>query len=217
MSAPLAMRTAIVLGSTGLIGSELVKCLSASPRYHSILLLNRRSAGQLPAKVGERIIDFDAPDLAGISGDDLYCAFGTTRRKAGSSAAFQRIDCAYPTTIATRLREQGTKRLLLVSSVGAETDAGSLYLRTKGQLEANLIGLGFAQTVIARPSLLLGDRGEFRLGEKAAAGLMKLLAPFMVGTLRKYRPVAVADVARSLVEAAESEDAGVRYLASDQM
>ena len=212
-----AMKTAIVLGSTGLIGSELVSLLEASPHYRSILLLNRRPSGRELGKVSERLIDFEAPDLAGLSGDDLYCAFGTTRRRAGSAAAFQRIDCAYPTTIATHLREQGVTRVFLVSSVGAKTGASGLYLRTKGQLEANLIGLGFAQTVIARPSLLLGQRSEFRLGEKTAAVLMKGLTPFMVGALRKYRPVAAASVARCLVQAAEAGEPGVRFIASDQM
>ena len=209
-------KAAVVLGASGLIGSELVKVLKASSRYGSILLLNRRPSGEVHPKVSERVIDFEAPDLSGIAGDDFYCAFGTTMRKAGSRAVFQRIDCEYPTRVATLLRKQGVKRMLLVSSVGAKTGAGSFYLRTKAQLEENVIGLGFSQTVIARPSLLLGPRGEFRLGERVAAVLMKLLAPFMRGSLRRYRPVAASAVARSLVEAADSGGMGVRFIASDQ-
>ena len=211
------MKAAILLGSTGLVGSELVRLLAASPRYGSILLLNRRPLGHVDPKVSERIIDFDTPDLTDISGHDLYCAFGTTRRKAGSRAALQRIDCEYPTTIATHLREQGVERIFLVSSVGAKTGAASFYLRTKGRLERNIIGLGFTQTVIARPSLLLGEREEFRLGEQIAAVLMKLLTPIMWGSLRKYRPVAAINVARSLVQAANSRETGVKFIASDQM
>ena len=215
---PAAMsKTAIVLGASGLIGSELVKILKASSRYGSILLLNRRPSGEVHPKVSERVIDFEAPDLSGIAGDDFYCAFGTTMRKAGSRAVFQRIDCEYPTRIATQLHKQGFQRMLLVSSVGAKSDAGSFYLRTKAQLEENVIGLGFAQTVIARPSLLLGPRGEFRLGERVAVVLMKLLAPLMLGTLRRYRPVAASAVAHALVQAADSDDKGVRLIASDQM
>lgn len=211
------MKTAIVLGSTGLIGAELVKLLQASPHYGSILLLNRRPSGLVHPKVAERIIDFDAPDLSGISGDDLYIAFGTTLRKAGSQAALHRIDCAYPTAIASLLRERNLKRVLLVSSVGADTASSAFYLRTKGQLEQNLIALGFEQTVIARPSLLLGRKGDFRLGEESAMLLMKLLSPLMFGSLRKYRAIDASKVARCLVQAAGSGSPAVQFVDYDQM
>ncbi len=211
------MKTAIVLGSTGLIGAELVELLQASPHYRSVLLLNRRNSGRVHPKMSERIIDFDAPDLTGISGDDFYCAFGTTLRKAGSQALLHRIDCEYPTAIATHLRNQGVKRVLLVSSVGANSNAGSFYLRTKGRLENNLIALGFEQTVIARPSVLIGRKGEFRLGEETALLLLKLASPLMLGPLRKYRGVKASLVARCLVQAAESGGQGVRFIESDQI
>lgn len=211
------MKTAIVLGSTGLIGSELVRLLVASPLYSSILLLNRRPSSHSHPKVSERIIDFDAPDLAGIAGDDLFIAFGTTLRKAGSQAALQRIDAQYPTAIATGLKQQGIKRIFLVSSVGADMKAAAFYLRTKGQLEQAIIALGFAQTVIARPSFLLGRTGEFRFGEEAAMLAMKLVSPLMIGSLKKYRAIQASQVARSLVQAAASESTGIQLLDYDQM
>lgn len=209
------LKTAIVLGSTGLIGSELVRLLEASPRYGSVLLLNRRPSGHVHPKVSERIIDFDAPDLSGIAGDDLYCVFGTTLRKAGSQSALRKIDCDYPTTIATRLRKQGVTRLLLVSSVGASATARSFYLRTKAQLEANMIALGFEHLVIARPSFLTGRKGEFRLGEEAAILILRLLSPLMLGGLRKYRGIDASQVAQSLVQAAIAGAAGVQILDYD--
>src|SRR5688572_20245818 len=129
------MKTAIVLGSTGLIGSELVKLLQASPHYASVVLLNRRPSGHVHPRISERIVDFEAPDLTGLCGDDFYCAFGTTLRKAGSPAALHRIDCEYPTRIATGLKQRGVRQVLLVSSVGASSRAASAYLRTKAQLE----------------------------------------------------------------------------------
>lgn len=212
------MKTAIVLGSTGLVGSELVKLLEASPHYDSVLLLNRRpSSHAKQGKVAERVIDFEDPNLDGISGDDLYCALGTTARKAGSEAAQHRVDYEYPVALATRLRNQGVQRLALVSSVGANAQAANFYLRTKGQLEDKLISLGFAQTVIARPSFLLGRRGEYRTGEEAAILLLKLLAPLALGSLRKYRPITADQVARSLVQAAGTGAAGVWVLEYDRM
>lgn len=211
------MKTAIVLGSTGLIGTELVGLLQASPHYQSIVLLNRRPSGHRQPKVSERIIDFEDPDLSGIAGDDLYCALGTTRRKAGSESAQYRIDCEYPAAIATRLREQGVTRLALVSSVGADAGASRFYLRTKGQLEESIISLDFDQTVIARPSFLIGKRAEFRTGEEVALLFLKLFSPLLVGSLRKYRGVKAGAVARGLVRALESEGAGVHYLESDEL
>jgi uncharacterized protein YbjT (DUF2867 family) len=211
------MKTAIVIGSTGLVGSELVKLLLASPHYGSVLLLNRRASGLAHPKIVERIVDFDAPDLTGISGDDFYCALGTTLRKAGSKAAQHEIDCEYPTTIATHLRNQGIRQMILVSSVGADASAASFYLRTKGELEKNLIALGFESTVILRPSVLVGKRAEFRLGEQAGILLMKILSPFIFGALRKYKGIEASQVAQCMVREANSGAAGVRFLEFDQI
>lgn len=209
------MTTAIVLGSTGLVGSQLIRELQAAPYYSSVVLLNRRPSGYSGTTISERIIDFDAPDLNGISGEHLYCALGTTLRKAGSKAAQFTIDCEYPTTIATRLRERGTKQVILVSSIGANAGASSFYLRTKGQLEENIIGLGFESTVICRPSVLIGERIESRPGEKAAALLLKILSPLLLGALRKYRGVQASDVAARMVREAQASARGVRIIEFD--
>lgn len=212
-----AMKTAIVIGSTGLVGTELVEQLQASPHYRSILLLNRRPAAFAQPKVSERIIDFDAPNLTGISGEDFYCALGTTLRKAGSKAAQHKVDYEYPFTIATHLRNQGIKRAILVSSLGADANASNFYLRTKGQLERSIIGLGFDHTMIVRPSVLVGKRAESRLGERVAILLLKLFAPLLVGALRKYKGVSASGVARCLVHAANPCAPGVRFIESDQI
>src|SRR5688572_16433341 len=107
------MKTAIVIGSTGLIGSELVKQLQNSSQYSKVILLNRRAGNFSYSKVEERIIQFDAPNLNGVVGEDLFCAIGTTIRKAGSKAAQFRIDCEYPSTLAALLKPQGVKQFLL--------------------------------------------------------------------------------------------------------
>jgi uncharacterized protein YbjT (DUF2867 family) len=208
------VRTAIVLGSTGLVGSELVKILTATDFYGSVLLLNRRASGYAHPKLSETIIDFDAPVLDGIHGEDLYCAIGTTLRKAGSKAAQFTIDCEYPTKIARMLRAQGTRQMILVSSVGADPQAATFYLRTKGQLETNLMGMAFESTVILRPSFLVGQRAEFRAGEAVAIAAMKLLSPLMLGAFRKYRGIEANKVAARMVAEANAGVAGVRIIES---
>lgn len=209
------MTTAVVIGSTGLVGAELVKVLQASAYYSSVLLLNRRPSGVSDPKISERIIDFDAPNLDGVSGEHLYCALGTTLSKAGSKAAQFKIDCEYPTTIATLLKRQGTRQTILVSSVGANAHATNFYTRTKGQLEENIIALGFNSTVICRPSFLIGARSEFRTGEEVAILALNLLSPFMVGGLRKYRGVDARTVAERMVREAISGAVGVRFVEFD--
>lgn len=209
------MTTAIVLGSTGLIGSHLVRELRAAPSYRSIVLLSRRASAHAGGKISERIIDFDAPDLDGVSGEHLYCALGTTLRSAGTKAAQFKVDCEYPTTIATRMRERGTTQMLLVSSIGADPRARSFYLRTKGQLEQNVLGLAFDGTVICRPSILVGERAESRVAERVAAAVMGVASPIMVGRLRKYRPVEASEVASRMVREAQAGMTGVKIVEFD--
>lgn len=211
------MKTAIIIGSTGLIGSELLSQLQSSSHYNKIILLNRRSSGIKHEKVEERIINFDAPDLHGISGQDVFCAIGTTLRKAGSKPAQFKIDCEYPSTLAALLKAQGVKQFLLVSSIGADENASNFYLKTKGQLEKNITQLQFENTVIVRPSILLGKRKEFRLGEKIAIVLMQALSPLMLGSFKKYRGVQAAKVAAKMISSANSGVKGLHIIESDKI
>lgn len=211
------MKTALVIGSSGLVGSELLKQLLESPAYSSVIVLNRKKSPLQHPKQIERLINFDAPDLQGISGDDIFCAIGTTIRKAGSKAAQFRVDCEYPSTLAALLKNQGFKRFMLVSSIGADPDASNFYLRTKGQLEKNLTALNYEALFILRPSILLGQRKEFRFGEKFAIILMQFLRPLMIGPMKKYRGVQASAVAATLIRCAISDEKGTHILESDQI
>lgn len=209
--------TAVVIGSTGLVGTELVKRLLATSFYSSVLLLNRRPSQHVHPKISERIIDFDEPNLSGVSGEHLFCALGTTLHKAGSKSAQFRIDCEYPTTIATLLKKQGTRSMILVSSVGANAKAANFYTRTKGQLEQNIIALGFENTVICRPSFLIGTRSESRTAENAALAMLNVVSPFMIGGLSRYRGIEASRVAECMVREATGGVSGVRFLEFDEM
>lgn len=211
------MKTAIVIGSTGLVGSHLTTLLMASKQYSSIILLNRRVSGISHPKVVEKIIDFEKPDLTGIFGEDVFCAIGTTIKKAGSQAAQFKIDCEYPTAIAALLKQQGAKQFMLVSSLGANAGSANFYLRTKGTLEKNIFALQYACSIIVRPSFILGERKEFRMGEKIGIVLMKLLKPLMVGNLKKYRGVQAADIAAKMISAANQSLSGEVIFESNQI
>ncbi len=207
-------KTALLLGATGLVGSHLLEQLLDSPHYSRVVALTRRPLGIQHPKLQESIIDFDNPDPSKIKGDDLFCALGTTLRKAGSQAAQYRTDCTYPFEIGKIARQNGVRQYLLVSSVGANAAASGFYLRTKGELEDKIKGLDFEHFVTARPSFLLGERSEFRLGEKIGIILAKIFAPLIP---RRYRGIEAARVARALIQLANTGDKGFQVVESENL
>ena len=198
------MKTAVIIGASGLVGSHLCEQLLASPHYSKVILLNRRPTEINHSKLEEKIIDFENPDLKGLIADDVFCAIGTTIKKAGSKEAQYKIDCKYPSHLASILKEQGAKQFLLVSSIGANAASTNFYLRTKGELENNIKAIGFETSIIVRPSFILGQRKEFRLGEKIGIVMMRILSPLMLGSLKKYRGVKAEAIAAKLITSANS-------------
>ena len=208
------MKTALVLGATGLVGSQILQQLLADARYETVLALTRRPLDVEHPKLKQVLLNFDSPDPAQIRGDELYCALGTTLRKAGSKEAQYRIDCTYPYEIGRIARENGVEKYLLVSSVGADAKSSSFYLRTKGALEEKLAALEFPLFVSVRPSILLGRRPEFRLGEKTGIVLAQAFA-FLIP--KKYRGIADKQVARALIALANQDLKGVHFVESDRL
>jgi uncharacterized protein YbjT (DUF2867 family) len=153
------------------------------------------------------VVDFDRldeqPDVFRAS--HVFCALGTTIKQAGSPERFRQVDFGYSLRAAELAAAAGARHFLLVSSVGASPTSRGLYLRVKGDLEAAIMALGFPSVTVVRPSLLLGDRKEFRLGEELA---MRLSWAFP----RRYRAVHVRDVVRALVNAAIEDRPGVRVI-----
>lgn len=217
-------RTAVLAGATGLVGSHCFQALLHSPDYARIIVLTRRagfnhvSIGRPRAQVDSRTVDFDHLSAAGLAGtDDVFCALGTTIKKAGSQEAFRKVDHDYIVKLARAAADAGAKRFLLVSSVGADPTSRNFYLRVKGETEQAVSALPFTALHIFRPGLLLGPRAEKRTGERIAQALMPAISPFLLGGLRKYRGIAADTVARAMVRAAASPEAGVRVYEYDQI
>lgn len=203
-------RTAILLGASGLVGGFCLRALVDEPRYARVMVFGRRQlAGFTHAKVSQRIAD-----LAGVTADDfrgaqdVFIAFGTTIRKAGSQAEFRRIDLELPLHLASEAVKAGAGQLVIVSSVGADPGSRNFYLRTKGALEQQLTKLPFKAIHILRPSLLIGKRAEFRLAEALAMGIAPVLNIVMPGPLRRYRSIRAELVGKAMVAAATSGKAG---------
>jgi uncharacterized protein YbjT (DUF2867 family) len=208
------MKTALLLGATGLVGSHLLEQLLHDPRYGAVVALVRRPLDRQHPKLRQEIIDFDQPDPTKIAGDDLFCALGTTLRKAGSKEAQYRIDCTYPYEIGRIARANGVRQYLLVSSVGADAHSSNFYLKTKGDLEEKIRALGFDAFVSARPSFLLGARNEFRLGERIGIALATAFA-FLIP--KKYRGIPADQVAAALIKLANAGRSGAHFVESDRL
>lgn len=194
-----------MLGASGLVGGFCLDALLADHGYKRIILLNRRELSVTSdPRLNQKTINFEKLTPAELGGaDDVFCALGTTIKKAGSQEAFRRVDRDYPLAAAKAALEAGARQFMLVSSVGADAGSKNFYLRTKGELEEELKKLGFAAAHIFRPSLLLGRREEFRMGEHIMMPLAPALNLLMLGGLRRYRAISAAKVGRAMVAAAK--------------
>jgi uncharacterized protein YbjT (DUF2867 family) len=208
-------RTALVAGASGLVGRECLRRLSADEAVREVRALVRRALPQalsaLP-RVRECRTELDrtAEHAEWFAADWVFCALGTTIKKAGTREAFRRVDFDYPLAVARLARERGAAHFLLVSARGADPRSSFFYNRVKGELEEAVKALGYPSLTIARPSLLLGERDEFRLGEELAKPLGWLLPP-------SSRPVHAAQVAAALVRAAHESRPGVRIIGNAEL
>jgi uncharacterized protein YbjT (DUF2867 family) len=212
-------KTAVLLGASGLVGGFCLGALMDDPCYSRVMLFGRR---QLPAltraKVRQRVADLEslkAEDFAGAQ--DIFIALGTTIRKAGSQAEFRRIDLEMPLHLAAAAVRGGAEQLVVVSSVGADPRSGNFYLRTKGGLEQELAKLPFKAIHILRPSLLIGKRQEFRLGEALAMWIAPALDLLTLGPLRKYHSATAEMVGKAMVRAAQQGATGTHIYEHDQI
>lgn len=204
-------RTALLLGGSGLVGYFCLQALLADSAYATVISVGRRKLADLShPKLEQKVIELDA--LASLTLppiDDVFCALGTTIRKAGSQPAFRRVDLDFPLTAARQALQFGAKQFILVSSVGADPNSTNFYLRTKGELEQSMASLPFQALHILRPSLLLGKRAESRPAESLAMIAAKIVQYLCAGPLRRYRPIAATTVGRAMVAAAKTGKQGV--------
>jgi uncharacterized protein YbjT (DUF2867 family) len=205
-------RSIAVVGATGLVGNECLRLLLEHPSYDRVVVVTRRALPALPnagTKLQAHVADFDRLGSYGalFSVDQVLCALGTTIKKAGNQTAFRKVDFEYPCEIAQLAYARGARHFLLVSALGANAKSSVFYNRVKGELEDAVLGVPYRSHTIIRPSLLVGERAETRLGEIIGAKL-GFLVP------KKYKPVRASDVARALVNAAAQDTPGNRIIES---
>lgn len=211
-------RKALILGATGLVGDFCLQNLLGDPVYTEITAYVRKPLLKTHRKlktVITQISDIEH-DLSKTKVDDVFCCLGTTIKKAGSQESFKQVDLSLVASIAEFMRKQGAEQLIVISSMGANKNSRVFYNRVKGEMEQVVKSLGYPCLRIIRPSLLLGPRKEFRFGEKMGALLAPALKPFMIGPLKKYRPIQAASVAQFMVKVSHEEPfSGVHFYESD--
>jgi uncharacterized protein YbjT (DUF2867 family) len=208
-------RTALLAGATGLVGRELLMLLLDDSDVADVVVLSRRPIATPHPKLQQGIVEFDQlHNFVLPPVDDFYCCLGTTIKRAGSREAFREVDLIFPVTIARMALASGTTRCLFVSAMGANPKSRVFYNRTKGQLEAELMRLAFEAVYAFRPSLLTGERAEFRTGESAALAVARPMSFLLPANLR---PVAASDVARAMQACAKRDKAGRFVVSSDEI
>lgn len=207
-------RSVVLVGATGLVGSECLTLLLADPAFDRVTVLTRRPLEGVPdaPKLAAHVIDLEHPEPHAdlLATDALICALGTTIRQAGSRERFRAVDHDIPLALGRLAAARGLRHFLLVSALGADPRSRVFYNRVKGELEEALAALPLPGLTIVRPSLLLGQRREFRLGERVA----QAFAFLMPG---RYAAIPAREVAAALVRFAKRDPVGRRIVESREM
>jgi len=212
-------RTALVAGSSGLVGGHLLRQLLDNPAYDRVTALTRRTLPLTHKKLVQQVVDFDR--LAEV-GDfprvhDVFCCLGTTIRQAGSQDAFRKVDMTYVVELGRMAVRHRTTQFLVVTALGADPRSRVFYNRVKGETEEAIRRLQFEGIQIFRPSLLLGKREQSRPAERIAGLLSPLVGWVMMGPLARYRPIKAATVARAMVRVARDAPRGAHVYESDEI
>jgi uncharacterized protein YbjT (DUF2867 family) len=210
-------RTALIAGASGLTGGHLLQFLIKSPEYSKIHVLSRKPIKIKDKKIIEYIFDYNNEKsykkLPMV--DDVFCCLGTTIKKAGSREEFSKVDYSYTINTAKYSADKGAQRIFLISSLGADSKSKIFYSRVKGLTEEAIQKLSYKKVFIFRPSLLLGNRKEFRAGEHIGSFIMKAVTPLMIGPLAAYRAIQSETVACAMVISAERNLPGGIYLSAE--
>jgi len=208
----------LLIGATGLIGSSCLNALLEDDAFTEVEAWVRKPLGLIHRKL--RIVLVDFPDISRIPSTDashVFCCLGTTIKNAGSQDAFQRVDYEYVVELAKLAQRSGAAKFLVISSLGANINASNFYLRTKGKMEEEVIKSGVPAVIILQPSMLLGKRNEFRMGELIGKALMHVFNFMLVGNMKKFRAIKASDVAKVMVKLAKEDNTGVLKIESSQI
>ena len=207
-----------MLGASGLVGSSCYSKLLLDKQHpSSIVTVSRRKLNFVG--VEERFGDLSQIKMLieDLQGDAALCSIGSTMKKAKSREAFEEVDLNLPLRFAAAVKAQGAQSFHLVSSVGADPSSKQFYLRIKGLLETELRSIGFSSVHIYRPSLLLGNREEFRLSEELIAGFYRRFHSVYPKKLNHYRPIEVEKLSHFICRKIHENQQGIHIWENEDM
>ena len=198
------MKTAAIFGSSGLIGKSILLKLLKSDNYSRVKAFVRSEIEIDHPKLDIIITDFSKLDEIEylLNVDECYFCIGTTRRKTPRKTDYIKIEYELPIKIAEICKRNAINKFIYISSLGASPNAAGLYLKNKGKTESDLKNLKFKKLIIVRPSILVGERKENRIGEKLGLLIMNSLSILLMGKLKKYKPIKAMVVANSIFKIA---------------
>ena len=201
------MKTALVFGSSGLVGEQLVQQLIQNSAYQKIKLFVRKNPNIQNPKIEIINTNFDNIEILSseIKGDDCFFCIGTTKKNSPDKTEYQRVELDLPKKVSNLAKKNNIHSFIFISSGYANSKSSGDYLRFKGLVEEELISLNFNNLGILRPSFLLGNRKEKRIGEKMGIIIFQLLSPLMIGSLKRMKPIHVKTVAGAMIKIAQSE------------
>lgn len=208
-------KVALLAGASGLTGGYVLEALLEAADFGRVIAVTRRPLPRESPRLANRIVQFERLEaqLKGVTCEVALCCLGTTIARAGSRENFREVDVDCVVAFARAALAARAQRFVVMSSAGADPQSRNFYLRTKGEMEQELQGLGFAALDILQPGLLLGWRREMRPLELAAMALMPLMNPFLGGKRAAFRGISARTVAAAMVGATRSGRKGVqRYV-----
>jgi uncharacterized protein YbjT (DUF2867 family) len=208
-------KVALLAGSTGLIGNQLLELLLADSRYSKVIALSRKPLAITNPKLETIVLEVEQlENHSQLKADDVFCCLGTTMKQAGSKSAFRKVDFDYPLQVAKILKANEAQQFFLVSALGASKNSSIFYNQVKGEVEEAITSVGFRALHIFRPSLLLGPRKDQRSGEEAAKVFYKIFG-FLIP--KKYQGLESIKVARAMQALARKELTGVFVYESNSL
>lgn len=213
------MKKAIIIGATGLTGKALLNQLLQDDYFGQVILFVRNNINLSHPKLIQHSVDFNQIDSYKdlIKGDVVFCCMGTTIKTAGSQEAFKKVDYTYSTEFAKISKQNNISTFCLQSSLGADSKSNNFYLKVKGETEDYIRQLNFVSFASFRPSMLLGNRTEFRLGEKVGKIVMQALSFAFVGKLKRYKAIHVNQVASAMIKHSKSDKTGNVTIENEEM
>ena len=207
------MKTALVFGSSGLVGGHLLNQLIENDNYYKIKIFVRSEPKNHNPKV--EIIKTDFKNLENhkedIKGDDCFFCIGTTKQNSPDKNEYKRVELEVPKQIAQIAKSNSVNSFVFISSGYADPKSSGDYLKFKGQVEEELKKLNFPKLGIMRPSFLLGDRKEKRIVEKIGIFVFKLLSPLFLGPLKKMKPIHSATVAKAMIAITQNDNSQIIF------